>query len=254
MQRLGIIASSMADGESLNTFIASLSPELWLKFEDSTTGGTGTDSSSNGYSVVYPNGTFSGGGYIYPKRGEPALANGSTYSILTGGGGNQECYVASTFAADFLAGGSWTFGCYLNTTSTTAAVQQFGTSSYLTGAALNYDYVNSANTSGAISLYFDSSLTNANGLVATGTGFNDGNTHALLFEYDATGDTLSIWLDGTEIATRSRAGTLPVSGDFTGASFWVAPAAGFAGLKIDEFIGVQRVLTSGEHTSFASYV
>jgi len=235
---------------SWNSLVAALGGdlELWLKFEDSTTGGTGTDSSGNGHSVVYPNGTYAPGGYIYPKRGEAALVSGTTDSILTGGGGNAECHVASPFCANFLTAGSWTFGGAIKTSSTTAATQQWGSDGNKAGTSLNYDFVNASNSSGAISLFFDSTETNANGLTVTSTGFNDGNVHLLLFEYDATGDTLSIWLDGTEIGTRSRAGTKPTSGNLSGNNFQVAPVAGFSGLRIDEFIAVSRVLTGTEHS------
>lgn len=243
-------ASGVAAGSGSapwNDYIADLAPWAWLKLDDAPGGTTAADASGNGRNGSYPNGTF-GGGDVYPNRQAAALLDGSVYGIITGGGNNNE--LIGTAYANVLTN-SWTFGMVIDTTSTTAAQYLMGNGSFQFSVSLNWDFVAFTAAAGAISLTYDTSGTNANGLTATTTGFNDGNPHLLMFEYDHVNDTLSIWKDGVEIATRTRAGTKPSLGSI---DLYLLRANPIAGMGMDEVLFFDKILTTLQHTTLAGYV
>lgn len=231
---------------SWDTYVASLSPWAWLKLDDATTGLVAADSSGNSRPGVYPNGNFGGGSH--PVRHSAALVNGSTWGIVTGGGNNNELYGDDYGNA---MSGSWTFGMVLKSTSTTAAQYLMGTGSWPMSVSLNFNFVTFASQSGTISLTYDTTGVQANGLAYTSSGWNDGNEHMWFFEYDSVADTISIWKDGTEVATRSRAGTKPT---LTSTDIYILRANPIASMGVDEVLFFNKVLTSGEHSTLAGYL
>ena len=230
-----------------NTYAASLSPWAWLKLDDAPGGTVASDASGNGRNGNYPNGTF-GSGDVYPDRQAASLIDGSTYGIITGGGGNNE--LIGTAYGNSMSG-SWTFGMALKSTSTTAAKYLMGNGSFQMSVSLNWDFVAFAAAAGAISLSYDTSGANANGLTASSSGWNDGSAHLIMIEHDAVADTVSIWKDGVRIATRTRAGTKP---SLSATDLYILRANPIAGMGMDEVLFFNKVLTSGEHSTLASYV
>lgn len=221
-----------------NTYVASLSPYAWWKLdEENNPPGTqqATDASGNGRHGVY-NGTST-----FPTRRVTALVPGSSFAIRTANGFN----VNQTGIGAALDSGSFTFGAWLQTTTTTGG-NAFVTAPGLIRVGLNYNWVTGANQSGTISWLFDIAGANANALAATGSGWNDGNPHLVLFERDNTADTISIWIDGVRVATRAHVGANPALAGGT----WIG---GPANVDVDEYLFFDRILTGTEHTNLASY-
>lgn len=227
--------------------VTGYTPEVWLKMDDGTTATTGTDSSGNGWTVEYPNGTFTN----FPERHLTGLISGSTYSLQTGGGGNNELRIASTFAQTFLTGGDWTFGLVIKATTTSATTKQFGvTAASRAIVALNHNINTTSTSDGAISILFDQNQQSANALVASSTGWNDGDPHLLMFTYDATADEISIWMDGSQLASKSLAAvTKPTVAGLTGGAFYLAGSTGLADVWMDEFVAFTSAFGSTEHTA-----
>lgn len=235
-----------------NTYVASLSPWAWWKLDDGATSTTIADASGNGRTGSYPNGTFSG----FPDRLEAPLVDGSTNSLILGGGGNAEIWGPAPFPADlFGGGGSWTFGVVVKTTVTNGVSYAWHINTFnCVQVSLNFNFATFANQAGTISLGFDSTGSQANALTVTGTGWNDGNGHLLLFEYDSVADTISMWLDGVEIGTKARSGTKPAAGNYTGNRLELTRGGFFTGINYDEFLFFNKVLSPTEHANLAGYV
>lgn len=225
-----------------DTFVASLSPWAWLKLDDATTGTTAADSSGNGRDASYPNGANAS----FPVRRSAALIDGSAWGIVTGGGNNNEL-VGTNYGNSM--SGSWTFGMAIKSTSTTAAQYLMGNGSFQMSVSLNWDFVANANAAGAVSLSYDTSGVNANGLTKTSSGWNDGSIHWLMFEHNTVADTISILMDGAVVATRTRAGTEP---NMASTNVNILRANPIAGMGMDEVLFFDKVLTPGEHLLLAN--
>ena len=227
---------------SWNGYVGSLSPYAWWPLDDNDNPPENDvidDASGNGRT-----GTFNGS-TTFPDRRTTALIAGSTFSVTTGAGSN----LRGTHMA-MCNSSSWTFGCWIQGTGTGAA-DFVRRQSAFEGLSVILNY-NSGNSSGAISLYYDTGGGDANSLGVSSTGWNDGNPHLLFVEYDNGADRLAIWLDGTKIGDRARAGTKPT---LTSNTYDLALRSGssIANVVVDEYLFFQRVLNSTEHTTLASY-
>lgn len=237
-----------------DTFVASLGPQIWLKLDETTRTAVALDASGNARHFAYPNGTFAPSDI--PDRGNTPMVTGSTFSITTFGGGNNELLSAATAQAylkTMLTAGSWTVGAFVSTTVTAGRSWQWGMNDWRVGMSFNFNGSTFSAQNGTLSLWYDNGGANANALVATATGWNDGTVRPLFFEYDSVADTISIWLDGTRIATRARAGTKPTSGNIGGADFLLKDASGISPVNMDEVLFFDKVLSSGDHSAMAAY-
>lgn len=231
-----------------NARVASLSPWAWLKLDDATTGLVAADSSGNARDASYPNGDFGGGSH--PVRHSAALVAGSTWGIVTAGTGSDE--LRGTNYGNAMSG-SWTFGMAIKSSSTTAAEYLMGQSIanlYNMSVSLNFNFVTGLAAAGAISMSYDTEGVRANGLAATATGWNNGSAHWMMFEYNSVANTISIWLDGTRIATRTRAGTKPTMTNLSINFLRVNP---IASMGMDEVLFFDKVLSQSDHTILAGY-
>lgn len=226
-----------------NTYVASLSPYAWWKLDDNDNppeNNTIDDASGNART-----GTFNGDSTL-PDRRTTALISGSQFAVTTGNGGN----LRGTHQAGMCNSSSWTMGCWIKGTATGAGTFVRRQSAY-EGLAVFLNYA-SGNGSGRMSLYYDTGGGDANSLGVTGTGWNDGNAHLIFFEYDNSADRLAIWLGGTKIGDRARAGTKPTLTSNTYEYAFISGSA-LANIQIDEYLFFNRVLTSGEHAALAAY-
>jgi hypothetical protein len=251
----GVLAKPTVSAD-WNTYVASLSPTIWLKLDENTRTGTAADSSGNSRDFSYPNGTYAPSDI--PDRGNSPLVTGSTYSITTFGGGNGELdsgtsSTAATHIRTLVSAGSFTIGGFVQSTSTTGVAFQWNIGTYRCALGFNFDHVPFTTQSGTLSFLYDNTGTQANSLVVTGTGWNDGTVRPLFFEYDSTADTVSIWLGGTEIGTQARAGTKPTAANLAGSPFVFKDASGLTGLAMDELLFFDKTLTGSEHSTIDSY-
>jgi hypothetical protein len=243
--------SSWTDGPDLsdlswNEYVASLGPYAWWKLDEGTYAQEGSntinDASGNGRT-----GTFIGD--IIPTRRQAALVDGSAFSIAIPNGQANALRQTSASLLGLLTGGSHTIGFIIDTTST--AQQQ----SFVQGD-VNYYWIGLNNTwdgagaaaPGKISWLCSTVGLNANGLTTPDIGFNDGDPHLLMFEYDAGLDTISILMDGVVVATRSHAGLTMPTGHST--TTWGQHVA--AG--VDEYLFFNRVLEPAQHAELASFL
>jgi hypothetical protein len=240
-----------------NGYVAELAPWAWWKLDDAPPGLVAADASGNSRPGTYLNGNFLAGGvYPYPLRQQASLVDESTWGITSGGAGNTEVVAAPPFSADLFGGtGSWTFGAIYQTTTTTSMHRWIQDHFNHHAVSFNYNTQTAAAQAGTLSLTFDTGMAAANTLVATGTGWNDGGRHLLLFGHDATADTISIWVDGVRVATRARAGTKPTSGStYSTRDFSLMAFSPVAGIALDEFLFFNKTLTEDEHARLASFV
>jgi hypothetical protein len=199
-----------------------------------------TDASGNGRTATYAGDTTA------PLRWSGALVDEPGYGV------DLSVYGAWQIRSSILSGlasDSYTFGFWLSGTSSNALAYLVQGGNYF-GVALNYNWVTATNSAGAISWLASTAGANAHGLTAD-VGWNDGDPHLALFEYNAVADTVSIWFDGALAATRSHAGiTMPAT--HTNATMlqndgvtedWV----------FDEYLFFDRVLTEEEHTTLATH-
>lgn len=238
-------------GPTWDALVASLAPWQWLKLDDAATGTTAADASGNGRTGSYPNGGNAG----FPNRQEPPLVDNSGFSLISGGNGNSELITPAAAALNTLfSAGSFTFGGVVASTITAALTYQWSMGGVYP-LSLSFNRNGAATTSGALMFRYDSGGGDNDQLSVTNTGWNDGNNHLLLCEYDSVADTISIWLDGVEIATRTRPGTKPVSGTFTGQAFAIlGPANNTTGMKLDEWLMFDKALTAQHHADLAEYI
>lgn len=227
-----------------NTYVASLSPWAWWKLDEALGVTTIADASGNGRTGTYPNGGVAG----FPTRATTALVTGSTNGILLGGGGNLELRMATVTATALLNGGSWTFGFFIRSTETARNALWIKNSA----GAGNFLFVdmngnNAGSTvSGGIMLHYSTSGANAAGLETGNIGWNDGSDHLLMFEYNATAGTITIYKDGSVAATRSMATGAPTMATNFDVLGSMTP-------RLDEWLFFNRVLTATEHANLATY-
>lgn len=236
-----------------NTYIASLSPWAWWKLDDATTATVIADSSGNSRPGSYPNGSNAS----FPVRHVSPLITGSTYSLTLGGGGNNEVWANDPFPGNLFGSGSWTYGCAINSTATNTLQYFWSCNTFKHSVNFNFNFNTFAGQAGTVSLSFDASGTNSNALVYTSSGWNDGSDHLWFFEYDSVADTISIWKDGTKVATKARAGTKPTTGNTYTAGvqheFSKSSVTPNASMTYDELLFFNRVLTPTEHSNLATY-
>lgn len=241
----GVLAKPTTGAPAWNTYVASLSPWAWWKLDEDTLANEGDkvveDASGNGRVGVF------NGDSGDPTRHTTAIVTGSSFAVTTGSTGANVRDTASSFIGNLMAG-SFTFGCFLKGTGSTTVRRfvQRVTGGSGVGVLLNYP------SSGDVRFYFDTNGSDADSLLASAAGWNNGASRLLMFEYDSVADTISIWLSGTRIATRARAGIKPTAP--TGQHDWLFhPNAPLSGIQADEYLFFTRVLTSGEHSALAAY-
>lgn len=233
-------------GPTWNEYVESLSPWAWWKLDDGDRWVEGAavagDASGNGRT-----GTFNGD-QVSPTRWTDPLVQGSRSAVTADSTAAFQLRSSSTSFVTGLTAGSFTFGLLLKSSATATIRRLVQATSGFTGLAVFLNYP----ASGDMRFYYDTAGSDANALTLLSSGWNDGSAHLLMFEYDGVADTLSIWMDGTEAATRSRAGTKPsgLSGTFD----WLfRPTTGVTATDADEYLFFTRTLTSTEHADLASF-
>ena len=230
-------------GATWNATVAATSPWAWWKLDDDTADTVVDDASGNSRVGAFRTTTA-------PIRQDPAIVTGSTYAVEVDS--TDWCLRDNTanFVANLTTSSSFTFGLAIQTTGTTTAPipRLVQSASGFTGLAIFANYP----ASGDLRFYYDSGGSDADSLLASGCGWNDGSPHLIFFEYDNTANTMSIWKDGVEIATRTRAGTKP--GLSTQFDWLFRSGTALAGTIADEYLFYNRVLTSTEHSDLAAFV
>lgn len=244
--RLGM-AAAPRHSVPWNTYAASLGLHAWWKLDEFSTppaaNNVGADASGNGRTPAYT-------GDLLPTRRQAPLVDGSLYSVTSGAVSNLR---NNTQLLDTLTADSFTFGAFFDTTVTAIGLLVSSAGAY-NGMAVYVNYaLADTNVSGRISFFYDTGGTNVNGLEAQ-TTWNDGNRHALMFEYDEATDRIAIWFAGVKVADRARAGTRPTfASNNTFDWLMKGGSQALAGVGCDEYIFATRVLTAAEHKTIESY-
>lgn len=243
-------AAASQGGLSWDALVGSLTPWQWLKLDDAATGTVAADGSGNGRTGSYPNGANP----LFPNRQEPPLVDNGGLSLISGGLGNSELITPNSDPLELvLTAGSFTFGGVVASTITAALAGQWSMNGFRVSLAFNMNVVTA--TPGALRFWYDTAGANADNLSVTGTGWNDGDPHLILCEYNSVADTMTIWKDGVAIATRARPGTKPTQASINGSNFQIlGQANNTAGMKLDEWLMFDKVLTAGQHAQLASHV
>lgn len=242
----GMAAASKAEAIiPWSEYVSSLAPYAWWPLGDPDYYAEGSnvvsDASGNARTALYA------GDQTVPARWAGSLTSEPGYGVDAG---DYTPWQLRSSVLTGLTSGSFTFGFWLTGTTTAGEAYAIRGGNYF-GVGLNYDWPGGGASPGAISWLASTGGADADGLNAD-VGWNDGLPHLVLFEYDSVADTVSIWFDGVEVATRSHAGiTMPTT--HTNATM-LKTAGVTQDWQLDEYLFFDRVLTEEEHLALASYV
>lgn len=240
-----------AGGPSWDDTVAAMSPYAWWKLNDGDYYSDNTDVSANDATGNARTGRFIGD--QVPLRWRDPLAAGSGYSIKLGTGFANDLRTKTSGDGIPLAGitgGSFTLGWWIAGTTATVITNFVAGGNYFY-IALNHNLVTAATAAGHISWLCSTAGADAHALDSGAVGWNDGDPHLVLFEYNSVADTISIWFDGTKVATKSHAGiTMPTT--HTNAIL-ASAGTGTVDWRLDEYLFFNRLLTTDEHAALAAF-